>query len=252
MRAVTKQRPLENIGPMPDPEDHVDGADPKGAPSGIQSDAQVPPLHDPTRLLDDMSKEYYAIVDVLTGFDQRLMTVKGWSVTLSLAALGLGFQQGHYALFALAAVTASAFWIIEALTKRHQLRYYGRMRDIEVAAHSLNNVDLQLKVLREYHSEAERRQAKIGATGEVIQKYVDVAFSAPRIDWSWEFKGKRQDGDWRGDPPIRRTQKEIRDMLFVAPLRPNVFLPHAVAVLLGIGLFLAAWADAPALSALKP
>ena len=45
------------------------------------------------------------------------MTVKGWSVTLSLAGLGLGFQQGHYALFALAAATALAFWFIEGQMK---------------------------------------------------------------------------------------------------------------------------------------
>src|SRR5215218_6289591 len=100
------------------------------------------PSHDPDRLLDDLSKEYYAIVDVVTGFDQRLMTVKGWSVTLSLAALGLAFQQGHYALFGLAAGTGLAFWIVEALTKRHQLRYYARMRDIEVASLQLNNIKL--------------------------------------------------------------------------------------------------------------
>jgi hypothetical protein len=43
----------------------------------------------------DAKAEYYAILDVITGFDQRIMIVKGWSVTLSLAALGLGFQQGH-------------------------------------------------------------------------------------------------------------------------------------------------------------
>jgi hypothetical protein len=204
------------------------------------------------RLLDDMSKEYYAIVDAVSGFDQRSMTIKGWSVTLSLVGLGLGFQQGHYALFALAAGTALAFWYLDALNKKYQLRYYGRMRDIEVAAHSLNNVSLQLKVLRESHSEAERSQLKIGDTGKITQKYLKVLFSAPRIDWSWAYKGKRKDGEWRNDPPIRRTPEEIRDMLLVSPLRPNVFLPHAVAVILGIGLFLAAWADAPGLSALNP
>jgi hypothetical protein len=41
------------------------------------------------------------------------MVIKGWSATLCLAALGLGFQQGHYALFALAAGTGLAFWYLE-------------------------------------------------------------------------------------------------------------------------------------------
>jgi hypothetical protein len=37
-------------------------------------------------------KEYYEIVRIVGEFDGRLMTVKGWGVTLSLAALGWGFQ----------------------------------------------------------------------------------------------------------------------------------------------------------------
>ena len=51
-------------------------------------------------LREDLSKEYYAILGVVSEYDGRLMVVKGWSVTLSLAGLGLGFQQQHYALFA--------------------------------------------------------------------------------------------------------------------------------------------------------
>jgi hypothetical protein len=59
-----------------------------------------------------------------------------------LTALGLGFQQQHYALFALGAFTAGAFWFLDGLMKGHQLRYYSRMRDIEVAAYELNTVEL--------------------------------------------------------------------------------------------------------------
>jgi hypothetical protein len=46
-------------------------------------------------LREDLSKEYYAILDVVSNYDGWLLIVKGWSVTLSLAALGLGFQQRH-------------------------------------------------------------------------------------------------------------------------------------------------------------
>ena len=46
-----------------------------------------------------------------SSYDGWLLIVKGWSVTLSLAALGLGFQQRHYALFFLAAVTGAAFLV---------------------------------------------------------------------------------------------------------------------------------------------
>lgn len=149
---LRRRWPLENIGPMAplrrwlsshakDRDDRACPAEDKSAPS----DHKPVPLDDPVRLLDDMSKEYYAIVEVVSGFDQRLMTIKGWSVTLSLAALGLGFQQGHYALFALAAATAGGFWYVDPLNKGFQTRYYGRMRDIEVAAHALNHVNIALK-----------------------------------------------------------------------------------------------------------
>jgi hypothetical protein len=50
---------------------------------------RVPPDQAVEAFRQDARAEYYAILDVITGFDQRIMIVKGWSVTLSLAALGL-------------------------------------------------------------------------------------------------------------------------------------------------------------------
>lgn len=136
------------------------------------------PERDATALREDLVKEYLAVVDVVGGFDARVMTVKGWSVTLSLAGLGLGFQQGHYALFALAAATALAFWFIEGQMKTQQWRYYSRMRDIELAQYHLNRVELP-------------------ELGEV---------SALRIDQQWAYTGEIP--DWRNDPPWRRTPEE--------------------------------------------
>jgi hypothetical protein len=37
-------------------------------------------------------EEYFSLVKSVSDFDQRLLTVKSWGVTLSLAALGFGFQ----------------------------------------------------------------------------------------------------------------------------------------------------------------
>ncbi|AGZ40573.1 hypothetical protein [Actinoplanes friuliensis] len=166
-------------------------------------------------LRQDLGAEHQAIVKVVGEFDGRLMIVKGWSVTLSLAGLGLGFQQGHYALFALAAGTALAFWYIEALMKRHQMRYYPRMREIEVAAYHLNHQDLD-----------------------------GVSVSSPQVDWSWTEAGR--------GVPQPYAPAEVRRMLSIAPWLPHVFLPHAVAVLLGAVLYFCALADLPGLAQLKP
>lgn len=167
------------------------------------------------RLLDDLGTEYYALVAAVAGVDSRLMTVKGWSVTLSLAALGLGFQQGHYALFGLGAATAAAFWFLDGLMKGHQLRYYPRMRDIEVAACELNSVESDTLQLA----------------------------SAPRIDMMWSYEIKRDDKAWRNEPPERREPAASRRLRRVRFWLPNVMFPHMLAVALGVLLFLAARFD---------
>lgn len=170
------------------------------------------PTPDPKMLLrDDLSKEYYAILTVVSSYDGWLLVVKGWSVTLSLAGLGLGFQQQHFALFALAAVTGAAFWFLDEI-------------------------------------------------------------SAPRIDMMWGFAGypvkngepqaahkrgwllRRPDqppADWRGDEPWRRTPQEVYSDLRTRFWWPNVVLPHAIAVVLGSALFIAAALDLPGLDLLS-
>lgn len=188
----------------------------------MEDSAHVPG-RDPHQLLGDLNTEYYALLGTVTGFDQRQMTIKGWSVTLSLAALLVGFQEGHYALFGLGSATALGFWAMDLLIKGHQIRYYSRMRDIEVAAFGLNRVLVE-------------------GLGEV---------SAPRVDMSWSYAGG--DPDWRTDPPWRRSPDELRHLLRRRVyVMPQVLLPHAIAVILGAVLFLAALVDAPGLASLQP
>jgi hypothetical protein len=82
---------------------------------------------------DALLREYYALLDVVRDFDKNLLTVKGWGATVGLAALGAAFQTRNYAAFLVACMSGIAFWAIEAAMKRHQMRYYPRMREIEVA-----------------------------------------------------------------------------------------------------------------------
>jgi hypothetical protein len=91
---------------------------------------------------------------VVNRFDERVIIIKGWSVTLSLAALAWGFQFTHYGLFLVACVSGVGFWIIDALMKRHQIRYYARRREIEVFC--------------------------------ARQTVSPTLLSTPQIDWSWE------------------------------------------------------------------
>ena len=169
-----------------------------------------------TVLREDLTREYYALVDAVAGADGRLIIVKGWSVTLSLAALGLGFQQQHYALFGLGAATAAAFWFLDGLMKGHQVRYYGRH-----AGHRGRRVRAQPR--------------RAGAAGERSHL---PASTCPGPS------AARPEQDGRTDPPQRRTPDQIRLLLRGRFVLPNVMFPHVLAVLLGAALFLAAASDA--------
>src|SRR5690242_11581127 len=161
-------------------------------------------------LHDDLKEEYYKIVDIVTAFDQRLLTIKGWGVTFSLATAALGFQQRHYGLFLVAAASSLAFWLVEASVKLQQMRYYPRMGDIEVAAYQFFS-DLELP----------------------------TPTSAPLIDWSWYTSWPRIRG---GRPKGNPRQPKMWDDVNINPgKRPlffaHVALPHAIVMSLGLTFF---------------
>ncbi len=176
-------------------------------------------------LREDLSKEYYALVGVVSDFDARQLVIKGWSVTLSLAALGLGFQQQHYALFGLASLTALGFWFLDLLVKRFQVRYYPRMRDIEYVASRLNSIT-------------------VPGIGQV---------SSPRIDMYWSYQGGSPEEDWRGDEPERMDAHMVHRLVHRRPwFMPQVLLPHWVAVVVGAVLFVAGALNVPWLATFTP
>jgi hypothetical protein len=151
-------------------------------------------------------REYYEILKIVGEFDGRLMTVKGWGVTLSIAALAWGFQFGHYGLFLVASLSGLGFWLIEGTMKRHQMRFYLRMREIEVLQYQ-QGIDESAK-----------------------------AFSSPRIDSSWSYAGVLYGGKYNSEyrpMTVCGPRKSYRFAWFF----PHVFLPHLVSVLAGLVLF---------------
>jgi hypothetical protein len=165
---------------------------------------------------DDLVAEYGQLVDIVSSFDQRLLTMKGWGVTLSLATLGAGFQQDHYGLFLVAALSGVAFWLIEGVTKFHQMRYYPRMRDIEVALRKLFSIP-------------------VDGLGTV---------SSPLIDWSWMTAAARMgQGRRKGKSliPTAYPEEENRSMgrrVIGSPfVFTHVLFPHVVSFVAGIVLF---------------
>ena len=152
-----------------------------------------------------LDREYAELARTVSEYDGRIITVKGWSVTVSIAALGLGFQQGHAALFLLAALTGLAFWAIEAMVKRHQVRYYPRMRQIEAWRARTSDVSID-----------------------------DAVASSPRIDWAWTMAGRPDAAAALRQPPVEMTSAQIVRMRRHVAWLPHVFMPSAIAVVVGL------------------
>jgi hypothetical protein len=88
------------------------------------------PCVDPN-LVSLLKDEYLSLQNTYEDFDRRALTIKGWSVTVSLAALGLGVQYKAPFLWFLACAATLLFWAIEAKWKTFQYAYSGRIKLIE-------------------------------------------------------------------------------------------------------------------------
>lgn len=78
-----------------------------------------------------LAQEYLQLQKTVEDFDSRSLTIKAWSVTFSLAAIGIAFKEKTPVLLLVAAGSAWAFWFVDAVWKLHQRAFYPRLREIE-------------------------------------------------------------------------------------------------------------------------
>ena len=154
-----------------------------------------------------VTKEYFALFDAVREFDKNLLVVKGWGATVFTGTLVIGFQAAHYGIFLVAALAGAAFWTIEAAMKRHQMRHYVRMREIE----------------------CQRAAPPAAGTG---------GQSTPQIDWSWTIAPDYLKGTLTGPPPPPDRYQKSLTPVYLFWAYPHVALPHALAVIVGTALFL--------------
>jgi hypothetical protein len=79
-----------------------------------------------------LKDEYLLLQKFYEDFDARVVTIKGWSATIGLAAVGAGFYQTRF-LWLFAAGAALVFWGIEAVWKSFQYMYAPRIAELEDA-----------------------------------------------------------------------------------------------------------------------
>lgn len=87
-------------------------------------------MDEKTSLLKD---EYLLIMRFYEDLDARLITIKGWSSTVAIAAIGFGVQYGKPLLWLFASAASLVFWVLESIWKSFQYAYRYRIEAIETA-----------------------------------------------------------------------------------------------------------------------
>jgi len=77
-----------------------------------------------------LKDEYSILQQFYEDFDKRILSIKGWSATIAIAAIGGGFAQTRY-LWLFAAAASLIFWLLESLWKGFQYMYAPRIAQLE-------------------------------------------------------------------------------------------------------------------------
>lgn len=89
----------------------------------------ISPNHKPDP--DLLKEEYFHIQNLVESFDSKALTIKAWSVTLSMTGIGISYMEDQPILLLLSGISALLFWFIETLWKTFQAAYYDRLELIE-------------------------------------------------------------------------------------------------------------------------
>ncbi len=79
-----------------------------------------------------LKDEYLFLQKTYEDFDARAITMKGWSATIGLTAIGAGFYQSPF-LWPFAALASLVFWGLETTWKGFQYTYAPRITLLEKA-----------------------------------------------------------------------------------------------------------------------
>ncbi|MET0811185.1 MAG: hypothetical protein ABWY65_08740 [Thermoleophilaceae bacterium] len=85
----------------------------------------------------ELFQEYYHLASYVQGYDAHFLLIKSWGITVSAAAIGVGFSTrlvgstGRIGLFLVAFVLSIAFWVTEVSFKLIQLAHVYRQSSLE-------------------------------------------------------------------------------------------------------------------------
>jgi len=103
-----------------------------------------------------LKDEYLHLQKVIEDFDGRAVTIKAWSISFSMVAIG-GALATHAPLALLvASVSAALFWLIEGFWKTFQDAYFERAYRIEAFFAGDGDDLVPLQISRSWHQRWKR------------------------------------------------------------------------------------------------
>lgn len=81
--------------------------------------------------MEFLRQEYFHLQSTVESFDEKALTIKAWSVTLSMIGIGAAFTEKLLLLLLLSAGASLLFWLVEGSWKTFQQANYYRLRKIE-------------------------------------------------------------------------------------------------------------------------
>jgi len=134
------------------------------------------------QLRSALQAEYLHLQKVLEDFDGRALTIKAWSVSFSLVALGGAFASHSAPVLLVSCISAMLFWVIEGSWKTFQYAHYARSGEIEEYFRGERQVDFAFQIgtswSKAWHTGGFPRLKKVLLWPHVAMPHVVVAAAA--------------------------------------------------------------------------
>jgi hypothetical protein len=98
------------------------------------------------QLRSALQTEYLQIQKTLEDFDGRAITIKAWSVSFSLVAIGGAFASHSAPVLLVSCISAILFWVIEGNWKTFQYAHYARSGEIEEYFRGERQIDFAFQI----------------------------------------------------------------------------------------------------------
>ncbi len=133
-----------------------------------------------SKLDDLLAQEYLHLQSVIEGFDTKALTIKAWSVTFSLTALGAAYAAKAPAILAVSSFSALLFWLLEGYWKTFQYAYYKRNGELEKHFEGTETLSTSMQIgtvwYKNWKAGGNKRLIRIMFWSHVALPHLAVAF----------------------------------------------------------------------------